>query len=117
MLALERLDLAWEDHLTAALLEYVALTRSPQLRARSLELITENTGQDFGYDLNAWFSWAMLFPQDLVHLSHSRTRRSKPSRELGPCRRRGRSSLPTLWLHGFKRVNNFSPVSSLGSDL
>lgn len=63
--ALERLQVSWNDYLTTALLEYISLTRSPKLRDRSLETIVENTGQDFGYDLNAWWSW--VWQQEFDH--------------------------------------------------
>jgi hypothetical protein len=55
--ALERLNRSWAGYLAPALLELVSLTRSQELRARSLQVLIDNTGQDFGYDLNAWFSW------------------------------------------------------------
>lgn len=55
--ALERLDRNWDDHLTPALLEFISLTPSPALRNHSLRIMRRRTGQDFGYDLNAWFSW------------------------------------------------------------
>ena len=54
--ALERLDQDWDNHLTPALLEYISMTRSPYLQKRSFGLIRKHTGQDYGYDLNAWFS-------------------------------------------------------------
>ncbi len=56
--AIGRLDRRWENHLAPAVVEYVSLTRTPILRRRSMELLRKRTRQDFGYDLNAWFSWA-----------------------------------------------------------
>ena len=63
--ALGRLDRDWEDHLTPAVLEYLSLTSSGTLRSQSFELLRRRTGQDFGYDLNAWFAW--VWKQDFVH--------------------------------------------------
>jgi hypothetical protein len=56
--ALERLDREWENHFTPAVLEYVSLAPIPLLQQRALELLRKRTGQNFGFDMNAWFAWA-----------------------------------------------------------
>lgn len=63
--AIERLDREWEDYLTPAVLEYISLGRVPSLQHRSMEVLRRHTGQDFGYDLNAWFSW--VWRQNFEH--------------------------------------------------
>lgn len=55
--SIERLDREWEDRFTPALLEYISLGGVPSLQHRAMEVLRRHTGQDFGYDLNAWFSW------------------------------------------------------------
>lgn len=56
--ALESIDRDWQNALTPAILEYLSLARSPALQQRALTLLRKRTGQDHGYDLNAWFAWA-----------------------------------------------------------
>ncbi len=58
--ALERIDREWQDNFTPAMLEYISLTPSPTLQRRGLEILKRSTGQDFGFDLNAWFAWVWL---------------------------------------------------------
>jgi hypothetical protein len=54
------IDANWGDYLTPSLLEYVSLARSATLQRTVLEILQRRTRQDFGFDLNAWFSWAWL---------------------------------------------------------
>ncbi len=56
--ALEALDREWQDGYVPALVEYVSLAQSPALARRAIGLLQKRTGQDLGYDLNAWFAWA-----------------------------------------------------------
>lgn len=56
--ALERIDREWQDHLTPAILEYITLAPNSVLQQRGLRLLEKRTGQDYGFDINAWFSWA-----------------------------------------------------------
>ena len=63
--AIEQLDREWSNRLTPALLEYISLGGVPSLQHRAMELLRKHTGQDFGYDLNAWFSW--VWQQEFVH--------------------------------------------------
>ncbi|MEL7450307.1 MAG: DUF3179 domain-containing protein [Pseudomonadota bacterium] len=63
--ALDQLDLNWRNHLTPALVEYISLAPSPELQLRGIEILTNRTGQDFGYDLNAWFAW--IWQQKFEH--------------------------------------------------
>ena len=56
--AFERIDRNWRNELTPAVLEYLSLAGSPALQQRALALLRRRTGQDHGYDLNAWFAWA-----------------------------------------------------------
>jgi len=80
--ALERLDREWDDHLTPALLEYISLTPSPALRNHSLQIMRRRTGQDFSYDLNAWFSW--VWKQDFSHPPYYAEFKSRLYREIDP---------------------------------
>lgn len=78
--ALERLDRNWDDHLTPALLEFISLTPSVALRNHSLRIMRRRTGQDFGYDLNAWFSW--VWKQDFSHPPYYAEFKSRLYREI-----------------------------------
>ena len=80
--ALERLNREWDDHLTPALLEYISLTPSPALRNHSLQIMRRRTGQDFSYDLNAWFSW--VWKQDFSHPPYYAEFKSRLYREIVP---------------------------------
>lgn len=80
--ALERLDRNWDNHLTPALLEFISLTPSLALRNHSLQIMRRRTGQDFGYDLNAWFSWA--WKQDFSHPPYYAEFKSRLYREIDP---------------------------------
>ncbi len=55
--ALERIDREWRDSYVPAMLEYISLSPSPTLQRRGLDILKRRTGQDFGFDLNAWFAW------------------------------------------------------------
>ena len=80
--ALERLDRNWDNYLTPALLEFISLTPSPALRNHSLRIIRRRTGQDFGYDLNAWFSW--VWKQDFSDPPYYAEFKSRLYREIDP---------------------------------
>ncbi len=80
--ALERLDRNWDNYLTPALLEFISLTPSPALRNHSLRIIRRRTGQDFGYDLNAWFSW--VWKQDFSEPPYYAEFKSRLYREIDP---------------------------------
>ncbi len=80
--ALERLDRNWDNHLTPALLEFISLTPSLALRNHSLQMIRRRTGQDFGYDLNAWFSW--VWKQDFSEPPYYAEFKSRLYREIDP---------------------------------
>ena len=55
--AIENLDRQWRPEYTPALLEYISLGWVPALQHRAMEVLRKRTGQDYSYDLNAWFSW------------------------------------------------------------
>ena len=55
--AIENLDREWRPEYAPALLEYISLGLVPALQHRAMEVLRKRTGQDYGYDLNAWFSW------------------------------------------------------------
>jgi len=78
--ALERLDREWANHLTPALLEYISLARSSALRNRSLQIISGHTGQNFGYELNDWFSW--VWKQNFSHPPYYAAFKSKLYQEI-----------------------------------
>ncbi len=80
--ALKRLDQEWVDHLTPALLEYISLTRSSKLRSRSLRIIRKHTGQNFGYELNDWFSW--VWKQNFSYPPYYATFKSKLYQDIDP---------------------------------
>lgn len=80
--ALERLDRNWDNHLTPALLEFISLTPSVALRNHSLQIMRRRTGQDFGYDLNAWFTW--VWKQDFQHPPYYAEFKSRLYREIDP---------------------------------
>lgn len=63
--AIERLDREWQDRFAPALVEYISLGDVPSLQHRAMELLRRHTGQDFGYDLNAWFAW--IWRQQFQH--------------------------------------------------
>lgn len=56
--SIDRIDREWQDRYAPALIEYISLGSVPSLQHRSMEVLRRRTGQDFGYDLNAWFAWA-----------------------------------------------------------
>ena len=56
--ALETLDKQWSDNYTPAMLEYISLAQITFLRERAHNILTIRSGQNFGYDLNAWFGWS-----------------------------------------------------------
>lgn len=80
--ALERLDRHWDNHLTPALLEFISLTPSVALRNHSLQILRRRTGQDFGYDLNGWFSWVWM--QNFPHPPYYAEFKSRLYREIDP---------------------------------
>lgn len=63
--ALERLDREWQAEFSPAVIEYISLGLVPALQHRAMELLRKRTGEDFGYDLNAWFAW--VWRQDFKH--------------------------------------------------
>ena len=63
--SIDRIDREWENRYAPALIEYISLGAVPSLQHRSMEVLRKRTGQDFGYDLNAWFAWA--WRQELRH--------------------------------------------------
>ena len=63
--AIDNVDRHWRPEYTPALLEYISLGLVPALQHRAMEVLRKRTGQDFGYDLNAWFSW--VWRQELHH--------------------------------------------------
>lgn len=56
--SIDRIDREWHNRYAPALIEYISLGGVPSLQHRSMEVLRRRTGQDFGYDLNAWFAWA-----------------------------------------------------------
>lgn len=56
--ALAYLEENWQPEFAPMVIELFSLGRDP----RWLDLLEENTGQDHGYDVNAWFQWLWSNP-------------------------------------------------------
>ncbi len=55
--ALGRLEREWDARMAPAVVEYITLARSAALQQEALKVLRRKTGQDYGYDINAWFAW------------------------------------------------------------
>ncbi len=60
--ALARLASHWHVHLVPMVLEVTYLTGDAATRAAAIDLLQRQTGQSFGFDLDAWYQW--LWRQD-----------------------------------------------------
>ncbi|MEM1176677.1 MAG: DUF3179 domain-containing protein [Pseudomonadota bacterium] len=55
--ALTRLEREWDERMAPAVVEYITLARSSVLQQEALQVLRRQTGQNYGYDINAWFAW------------------------------------------------------------
>ncbi len=55
--ALADIKNGWQDSYTTMILESLTFIRSPSHYGQLIGFLREQTGQDFGYDPNAWYEW------------------------------------------------------------
>ena len=62
--ALARIADAWHPTFTAMSLEAMYLGRGPELVSRLTRILREETGEDFGFDIQAWWEWQWNRPAE-----------------------------------------------------
>lgn len=55
--ALKRIAEHWEQSYTPMILELFSLSRDPVYASELLAVLRENSGEDHGYDIEAWYHW------------------------------------------------------------
>lgn len=58
----------WQDSLTPMTLESLSLSQNAQVRIELMALLQRKTGQQFGYDIDAWWQW--VWQQDWDSYPH-----------------------------------------------
>lgn len=61
--SLDRIYEDWDERFIPAILELLSLSNNSSVSNRLLAILLEKTGQDFGYDINAWFKWVWNRPE------------------------------------------------------
>ncbi len=56
--AFDEIGNQWQDSYTPMILEALTFVRSPNHYGQLLKFLKQQTGQDFGYDINDWYEWA-----------------------------------------------------------
>ncbi|MBL1294043.1 MAG: hypothetical protein COB61_009245, partial [Thiotrichales bacterium] len=55
--ALKKIEADWQSGFTIMAVEVMALLRDREGVARLVDLLEENTGQKFGFDIQGWRTW------------------------------------------------------------
>ena len=62
---LDSLSRDWRVTWTPALLEYISISTNPILQQRALGVLATHSGHNFGFDINAWYTWMWSQDYDL----------------------------------------------------
>lgn len=66
--ALKKIEADWQSGFTIMVVEVMALLRDKEGVARLVDLLEENTGQKFGFDIQGWRTWLWNQPEnDYAH--------------------------------------------------
>ncbi len=65
---LSQIDDAWQPSFASMTLDVLSLSRRSAVRNQLIEILENNTGQQFGADMDAWFNW--IWNQDEVAHTH-----------------------------------------------
>ena len=60
------IDAHWKAEFIPPLLDIMSVPRSDYTVAKTIELLTDKTGQEFGRDLNDWFFWLWNQPEHVL---------------------------------------------------
>jgi hypothetical protein len=55
--ALESIDQDWHPGFVSMSLETLSLSGTPTINAQVMSVVERRTGQDFGFDISAWYEW------------------------------------------------------------
>jgi len=62
--ALDRIELEWQPSFAIMAVEVITLIREREAVGRLVSLLEENTGQEFGFDMQGWRTWLWNQPEN-----------------------------------------------------